>query len=535
VARFRGWLFLIPYLGLALGGLARGEPSPGQSRGDGDATKPARTDQDGHPLPEGAVARFVNRESIGNKTVYGLGFTPDGHQLMVADATSEVRLWDRSTGKPTRSFAVEDRGVVGDSVLSPDGRLLAAQTMSGPTRGTLHVWDTASGRERWQQETDSLTVSALRFSPDGRTLAAGSKEAVRLWDATTGKEGRVHADHAEWVLCLAFSPDGKLLAWSDRANGIRVSEVNGGRTIQRPGGKEGAGAFSLRFSPDGALLACGLNSQVVVWDTATWKEVLRLGGHEGGVFDLAFTPDCRSLVTACYDKKVRLWEVATGQERCRFEGHRQRVFRTDIAPDGRTVASGSADGEVLLWDVTGLATGRFRRAEPLTAAELEALWGELQGGNGARAYRAVCMLAASPKQAVSFLKDRLRPAAVGTAQVRRLLADLDADTFEVREKASRELAGLGKGAEPDLRRVLAESPSAEVRKRAQALLDRLEREPPPPEWLLALRVSETLEIVGSAEAREVLQALAKGAPGALLTREAKASLERLTKHSASFP
>jgi hypothetical protein len=535
VSRFRGWLVLVPCLGLALGVLARAEPPPGRSQGDVDATRPARTDKDVDPLPEGAVARFVNRGSTGNKTVYGLGFTPDGRQLLVADATSVVRLWDRSTGKPARSFAVEDRGAVGDAILAPDGKLLAAHTLSGPTRGTLHVWDTGSGRERWQQDIDSLTVSALRFSPDGRTLAAGSKEAVRLWDAATGNEPRVLAEHAEWVLCLAYSPDGKLLAWSDRAGGIRVSEVVGGRTVQRPGGKEGAGAFSLRFSPDGALLACGQNSLVVVWDTTTWKEVLRLGGHEGGVFDLAFTPDGRSLVTGCWDRKVRLWEVATGQERCQFEGHRERVFRTDISPDGRTVASGSADGEVLLWDVSGLATGRFRRAEPLSAAELEALWADLQGGDGARAYRAVCALAAAPRQALPFLKERLRPATVGTAQVGRLLADLDADAFAVREEATHELAGLGKGAESGLRRALAESSSAEVRKRARELLERLEREPPPAEWLLALRATETLEIIGSAEAREVLQALARGAPGARLTQEAKASLERPDRRPAEKP
>jgi dipeptidyl aminopeptidase/acylaminoacyl peptidase len=423
-----------------------------------------------------------------------------------------------------------------DSVaVSPDGSLVATGADG------VRLYDARTGAllraigDGWDQKGPG--GRGVAFSPDGRTLAAAGfhrDKLVGIFDVQTGKRLQSLAGHTEWEIdALAFSPDGKLLAWSDRAGGLRVCDVDGGRTVHRPGGNAGAGASSLCFSPDGALLACGQNSLVVVWDTVTWKEVRRLGGHEGGVFDLAFTPDGRSLATGCYDTKVRLWEVATGEERCRFEGHRDRVYRIGISPDGRTVASGSADGEVLLWDVTGLATGRFRRAEPLSAAELEALWGELQSGDGARAYRAVCALAASPRQAVPFLKERLRPATVGTAQVGRLLADLDADDFAVREQATRDLAGLGKLAEPALRRALTDAASAEVRKRVEGLLDRLERGAPAPGFLLALRATETLEIVGSAEARELLQILAEGGPGAPLTQQAKASLERLARRAAA--
>ncbi len=45
----------------------------------------------------------------------------------------------------------------------------------------------------------------------------------------------------------------------------------------------------------------------------------------------------------------------------------------------------------------------------------------------------------------------------------------------------------------------------------------------------SLRTVEVLEIAGTPEARQVLEQLAKGAPEARLTQEAKASLERLAK------
>jgi cell division septum initiation protein DivIVA len=75
---------------------------------------------------------------------------------------------------------------------------------------------------------------------------------------------------------------------------------------------------------------------------------------------------------------------------------------------------------------------------------------------------------------------------------------------------------------------LAGQPSPELQQRIQQLLEQLETVPSA-ERLQALRAVEVLEIAGTPEARQLLEVLAKGAPEARLTQEAKASLERLTK------
>jgi hypothetical protein len=56
------------------------------------------------------------------------------------------------------------------------------------------------------------------------------------------------------------------------------------------------------------------------------------------------------------------------------------------------------------------------------------------------------------------------------AEVERLIAQLDDDTFQVREAATAALKRLGAAAEPALRRALAQSPSPEVRFRARTIL-----------------------------------------------------------------
>jgi hypothetical protein len=109
-------------------------------------------------------------------------------------------------------------------------------------------------------------------------------------------------------------------------------------------------------------------------------------------------------------------------------------------------------------------------------------------------------------------------------RARRLIANLDDERFAVREQATAELRKLGEVVEPELRRVLREKPSPEVRHRVEWLLEELETTLPHSDSQWAM---EVLKAWGTPEARQVLEALAQGVPEAWRTKEAKAALERL--------
>ena len=109
----------------------------------------------------------------------------------------------------------------------------------------------------------------------------------------------------------------------------------------------------------------------------------------------------------------------------------------------------------------------------------------------------------------------------------KLIAALDADDFEVRQKAVRELEDLGEGVADVLRRTKEHGASVEAARRAAELLAKLEAAEVTPQQLRELRAVRILEISGTPEARQVLRRLADGAPEARLSVAAKAALQRL--------
>ena len=178
-----------------------------------------------------------------------------------------------------------------------------------------------------------------------------------------------------------------------------------------------------------------------------------------------------------------------------------------------------------------------RPAHALESGNFSDLWADLAADDAKQAYKAVQTLTEATEAAPKWLRQRLRTVPrVPAAELARLIADLDADDFDRRETATQRLASLGAQAGPAIRKALEETTSAEVRSRLKPLVKA------PDEWVVsdpdmlrALRAIWVLERIGTPKARAVLDDLAKGAPEARQTQEAKAALDFLDKRAAAKP
>ena len=283
-----------------------------------------------------------------------LAFSPDSKSIASGNEDGNVNVWKTPTGQSRAILKGHTEGA--NSVRwGPDGQTLA----SASDDRTVKLWNGLTGGEPMTLRGFSGPLHSVAFSPNGRTLAAGTygdhnspqpNGEITVWDLAKGPphaalepravHGGVHA--------LAFSPDGKTLAAGTKFGWVRLWDAATGQERQPIQEQLGASIhlLSLGFCPDGNLLATGdSEGRVTLFAGATRQSRASLKGHTGPIRSVTFFQDARTLVTGSEDGTVKLWDVDTGQERLTIQGQNYAA----LAPDGNTMATISSDGSVKLW------------------------------------------------------------------------------------------------------------------------------------------------------------------------------------------
>jgi len=207
-----------------------------------------------------------------NANAVAIAFSPDGTLLATASealppATS-LALWEVATGK---QIAILGQGTVVRAVaFAPDGKRL----VTAGRDNVLTSWDLETRQPVWKSARVQH-VEDLAFSPDGSIIAVANGDGVGLWDATTGTRKRMM--YRSLVRVVRFSPDGRSVAAGNLGGEVAVFDVAGGQSRVLVGHQGFVQA--LAYSSDGRVLFSGSDDGVIrAWRPADGGEVASLIG-----------------------------------------------------------------------------------------------------------------------------------------------------------------------------------------------------------------------------------------------------------------
>jgi RNA polymerase sigma factor (sigma-70 family) len=331
--------------------------------------------------PETGKLRFTHK-AMNQFGVQSPVFSPDGKRFAFANG-GEITVLDAATGKVHKQWGPANAFAGYSLVFAADNRGLYGLVVNGP----LREWDTDTGKELWSRQAGSPSgpvflfsaSGCLALSPDGKTLAlATTGNAVHFLDAATAKEQPAAGAHTRAVQSLAFTPDGKSLVTVGADKSVRHWDTaTGKQTSQTSLGGRG---FNFAASADGRLVAHDNGQDIIVTDTATQKEVLKVPSQPYSAPRFLFAPDGKALLVRRQNEAMAtIYDLATGKERCRMkvanEPNTDQVTPVPIAAevtefffsaDSKRLGVLSATRGVTVFDT---ATGAQLQNIPLKAGE----------------------------------------------------------------------------------------------------------------------------------------------------------------------
>ncbi|WP_157518296.1 NACHT and WD repeat domain-containing protein [Herbidospora mongoliensis] len=321
---------------------------------------------------------FVKRADFAahDRAVEAIAFSPDGTTFTTGGGDEAVRIWETIGQRRIGATITGHTGTVVDVAYTPGGHTL----LTAATDRTVRIWnldaydsvldlttrvaDPGSGR--------FATVNAITFNQDGTIFATGDADgSVRLWrTASRSPLGVPIETRDSGVHSMVFDPQtgGLVVLSSDNVISLLDVDSRTSQTLWANPPQEATGHGVL--GPDGRTLALAYGSVVELWDNQTRRRTGRLGGHDGDVRAVAFSPDGRLLATGGADRVIRLWDpsraVPAGPA---LLGHTGDVLSVAFSPDGSVLASGDASGVIRFWDTaTGRHLGTYHGRAPAGGA-----------------------------------------------------------------------------------------------------------------------------------------------------------------------
>lgn len=283
--------------------------------------------------------------------------------LVAVGGQMQVSLYNSENGQ-LQGVIPFPEGEPQSITFSRDGKLILIAGGRHSVSGFAALHDITTGNRIARVGDELDIVLSADISDDNQLIAlAGPQKMVRVFETLSGKLKYEQKKHTDWIYCVRFSPDGLLLATADRSSGLVVWETQTGRLfLDLPGHKNEIRTIAWR--PDSqALISGSFDGTLKLWDMNEGKLLKSWDAHGGGVAAVAVCND-GTMVSTGRDNKVKVWDGA-GNAAGEMPALAEAGHEIAITVDGKQIAAGDWLGNVRLWQRAKPTDEKLLAANPL--------------------------------------------------------------------------------------------------------------------------------------------------------------------------
>ncbi|KAK6527710.1 hypothetical protein TWF694_004690 [Orbilia ellipsospora] len=294
-----------------------------------------------------------------------VAFSRDGRDIAAAcseflagEKRRMIMVWDAEAGDFKHKLTFPSSGIHSLAFSFDRSQLVSVSGRDGGyiTINSWNINEEGSYQHRRELHREhnagkSVEEPRISISPDGKFVISGSNDTIKLWEVT-GDFQKEFIRHRHEITCIVCSPDNRRIFSGGTDGTIIIWHIEMGKLEKILKHNNGAWIYAIAISPGGAIVSADVHGTIKLW-TATGDVQETFKSHQFGINCLAFSPDCRRIVSGAADSTTKLWS-ATGREDSEDSDD---IFSFDFSPISREIVSGSYYGVISLWT----ATGTFRR------------------------------------------------------------------------------------------------------------------------------------------------------------------------------
>ncbi|MFA6260229.1 MAG: WD40 repeat domain-containing protein [Bacteroidia bacterium] len=192
-------------------------------------------------------------------------------------------------------------------------------------------------------------VHALRFSRDGRLLAAGcSDNSIHIYDSVF-RQIKLFEGHTNKVNALLFDISRKYLFSGGDDGKVLMWEINTGKIVRTL--EFGQPVYALAQTRNRQqLYISGADPKIKVFNLVSRKLEKTFEGHSDIVNEISISRDGKWMVSGSNDKTARVWELKTGKEIRKLGMGCWKVTSVAFSRDSKYIITGCNDGSLKMWD-----------------------------------------------------------------------------------------------------------------------------------------------------------------------------------------